>query len=255
LIFGSVAFGDVLVAPNRTVTVYRVQGGKALSGQPSSRQLIGVDEFGVDKNLPNIEGGTNMRERHIRARFTEDTIRVYQAYSSAISEPAIAAQRFVPPFRMTRMTWIKPSFFWMMYRSGWATKGGQERVLAIDISRTGFDWALENACLSHFDSSVHASREAWGELKQDSPVRIQWDPERDFQLERLGYQSIQIGLTGEAAERYVNEWVRTITDITETVTELRDLEPEARAKATRGIVEHECPYPLQPSTRSRIGIF
>ncbi|WP_141653813.1 DUF4291 family protein, partial [Erwinia billingiae] len=27
-----------------------------------------------------------------------------------------------PPFSMTRMTWIKPSFLWMMYRSGWGMK-------------------------------------------------------------------------------------------------------------------------------------
>lgn len=37
---------------------------------------------------------------------------------------------------MERMTWIKPSFLWMMYRAGWGFKDkGQRRVLAIDISR------------------------------------------------------------------------------------------------------------------------
>jgi hypothetical protein len=33
-------------APKETVTVFRVQGGKSLSGAPGSRQLIDVDEFG-----------------------------------------------------------------------------------------------------------------------------------------------------------------------------------------------------------------
>jgi hypothetical protein len=28
----------------------------------------------------------------------------------------------VPPFKVDRMTWVKPSFLWMTYRSGWATK-------------------------------------------------------------------------------------------------------------------------------------
>ncbi|WP_422570328.1 DUF4291 family protein, partial [Erwinia billingiae] len=29
------------------------------------------------------------------------------------------------------MTWIKPSFLWMMYRSGWGMKDpGQKRILA-----------------------------------------------------------------------------------------------------------------------------
>ena len=57
------------------------------------------------------------------------------------------------------MTWIKPSFNWMMYRSGYATKPGQEVVLAIDIARDGFEWALKNAVLSNFVPSVHGSHE------------------------------------------------------------------------------------------------
>jgi len=93
-------------------------------------------------------------QREIRANYSDDTIRVYQAYSREIAEPALAAQRFVSPFKMTRMTWIKPSFFWMMYRSGWATKPGQERILAIDIERCEFDWSLLQGCLSHFDPEV-----------------------------------------------------------------------------------------------------
>lgn len=43
---GSVAVGDLLLAPKDTVTVFRVQGGTSRSGAPGSRQLIDVDEFG-----------------------------------------------------------------------------------------------------------------------------------------------------------------------------------------------------------------
>ncbi|WP_390624194.1 DUF4291 family protein [Fodinicola feengrottensis] len=62
--------------------------------------------------------------RQVRAAYDDDTIIVYQAYASAIAEPAVTAQAFVPPFKIERMTWIKPSFLWMMYRCGWATKTG-----------------------------------------------------------------------------------------------------------------------------------
>ena len=37
------------------------------------------------------------------------------------------------------MTWIKPSFLWMMYRSGWGKKHNQEHILAIYIKREAFD--------------------------------------------------------------------------------------------------------------------
>lgn len=193
-------------------------------------------------------------EREIRARYTDATIRVYQAYSSAIADPAITAQKFVPPFKLTRMTWLKPSFFWMMYRSGWGTKEGQDRILAIDIAREGFEWALQHSCLSHFDSDVHDSRDSWQEQKESSPVRIQWDPERDHELERLDYRSIQIGLSSEAVERYVNDWIHSISDVTDRVRQLREGGIEARRSAFVEIRSQEIRYPLSPNLASRIGI-
>ena len=101
--------------------------------------------------------------RQIRAVFDDQTIRVYQAYSDAIADSALAAGSFVsPPFKMERMTWIKPSFLWMMYRSGWGTKPGQTRVLAVDITREGFEWALDHACLSHYEPGTYESQESLG---------------------------------------------------------------------------------------------
>lgn len=156
-------------------------------------------------------------ERIIRAAFTDTTIRVYQAYGPEIAVPALTAGRLVPPFKRGRMTWIKPSFNWMMYRSGYATKSGQEFVLGIDIARSGFDWALEHATLSNFDPVVHGSRAEWQDRLATHPVRIQWDPARDWRLAVIdGVRAIQIGLSGEAVERYVSEWIVNIEDMTPT---------------------------------------
>src|SRR5579872_7269336 len=122
-----------------------------------------------------------MATRHeSRADYNRDTIVVYQAFGRPIAEAALQARRFVPPFSMERMTWIKPSFNWMMNRCGYATKPGQEIVLGIDITREGFEWALDHAVLSRFSQSVHLTPERWRDLLADKPVRIQWDPERDW---------------------------------------------------------------------------
>lgn len=86
----------------------------------------------------------------IRAFYSERSIRVYQAYAPAIAEAALRAGRFGPPFKRKRMTWIKPSLNWMMYRCGFASKPAQEMVLGIDITREGFEWALRRAALSRF---------------------------------------------------------------------------------------------------------
>ena len=159
----------------------------------------------------------------------------------------------MPPFRLERMTWIKPSFLWMMYRCGWAAKEDQERVLAVEISREGLTWALENACLSHFDSEHHASREAWEAQKADSPVRVQWDPERSVTLERLSYRSIQIGLGGEAAQRYATDWVIGIRDVTPLAHEIRDLVAAGDLESARARLPVERPYPLDGGLPGRIG--
>lgn len=137
----------------------------------------------------------------MRASFDDTTVTVYQAYSPEIAEPAVAAGSFVPPFSLNRMTWIKPSFFWMMYRCGWATKPGQERVLAITITREGFEQALGEACLSHYDPQLYATPDDWARRKEASPVRVQWDPERSRTLQPLPWRSLQLGLSGTAASQ------------------------------------------------------
>lgn len=154
-------------------------------------------------------------KNQIRAAFDDYTITVYQAFNLSIAQTALQNQKFVAPFKVGRMTWIKPSFLWMMYRCGWATKEGQEHVLAIKIKREGFQWALENSCLSHFDPDIHESKEEWENKVKTTPVRIQWDPERDIHLEKLPYRTIQIGLSGIAVEKYINEWIISIEDITQ----------------------------------------
>lgn len=55
-----------------------------------------------------------MKQYEIRADYNRDTIVVYQAYNETIAKLAIENKKFVPPFSLTRMTWIKPSFLWMM---------------------------------------------------------------------------------------------------------------------------------------------
>lgn len=63
--------------------------------------------------------------------FDRDTIVAYQAYNDRIADAALCHGRFAEPFSRSRMTWVKPSFLWMMERSGWGTKANQERTLAV----------------------------------------------------------------------------------------------------------------------------
>jgi hypothetical protein len=46
--------------------------------------------------------------------YDDRSIIVYQAYGTAIATAALQNNRFVAPFSFNRMTWIKPSFLWLM---------------------------------------------------------------------------------------------------------------------------------------------
>ena len=162
-----------------------------------------------------------MNYKEVRAIFDDYSIRVYQAYNERIALEAIRLGRFGPSFKMSRMTWIKPSFLWMMYRCGWCEKENQEHVLAIDIKRDAFDYILNNHVLSTFDESVYKYYNTWRELSSKSDIICQWDPERDIYGNPLGYRSIQIGLRNKAVEKYVNDWIINIEDITNYVKELK----------------------------------
>jgi hypothetical protein len=191
--------------------------------------------------------------RQIRASYTPDTITVYQAYPTAIADPALRAQKFVEPFKRARMTWIKPSFLWMAYRSGWATKAEQERVLAIQISRSGFEWALQNSCLSHFEEPTYASKEDWQTQLDTSSVRIQWDPERDLHHAPLQHRSIQIGLSQGAVDLYVDEWVQSIDDKTDLCHQIRELVLANEQTRALELLPHESPYLLPTGLARTIG--
>ncbi|MGI9598720.1 MAG: DUF4291 domain-containing protein [Acidimicrobiales bacterium] len=191
--------------------------------------------------------------REIRAVHTDTSIIVYQAYSPSIAAPALATGRLAAPFKRDRMTWIKPSFLWMAYRSGWATKPGQERVLAIELRRDGFEWALANSSLSHYEPGTYADQEAWAAAKAASPVRIQWDPERDLNLAALDHRAIQIGLSGEAVDRYVDDWTIAIADVTELMQQIHAEVRAGRPAAAGELLPNETPYPLDPGLAGAIG--
>ena len=192
--------------------------------------------------------------RQIRATYDDRTIRVYQAYSDAIADSALEYGTFKsPPFKMERMTWIKPSFLWIMYRSGWGGKdSGQNRILAVDISRKGFEWALRHSLLSH-QAKNYVDKEEWLRIKKATPVRIQWDPERDLYLQPLEHRTIQIGLTNDAVPLYVNEWIQNISDVTDVAADIHALIDRDRLDIVQSLLPIESPYPISDRIKSHLG--
>jgi hypothetical protein len=195
-----------------------------------------------------------MGQREIRANYDERTLVVYQAYRSEIAKAAVKAGRFVPPFSLERMTWIKPSFLWMMERSGWASKPGQEHVLAVRITRAGWEEALNQAVLTTFTQRVYRDSDVWRAQFGAAPVRVQWDPERDIRGKPQERRAIQVGLSRAIIARYVNDWTVEIRNITPLVHSLRALLDEGRSAEAQQRLPHERQYPVSEAITRRLGM-
>lgn len=170
--------------------------------------------------------------RHILAQYDDTGIVVYQAYRPAIAGFAVKHQRFGGEFSDNRMSWIKPNFLWMMYRAGWATKEGQERVLAVRLRRDFFDELLQAAVPSSFDPVRFQTPDQWREAVAHSDVRLQWDPDHDPKGRPLERRAIQLGLRGHALRRYGGEALLGVEDITSFVAEQRAHLDEYQAHLT-----------------------
>ncbi len=157
----------------------------------------------------------------IMAQYDADSIVVYQAYRPAIGHFAAEYGYFGGEFKLSRMTWIKPNFLWMMYRSGWGRKEGQEVTLAIRIKRSAFDGILSQAVPSKHIPELYENQAAWSRAVKRSDVRLQWDPDHGPSGNRLERRAIQLGLQGEVALKYSREWIVSIEDISEFVAEQR----------------------------------
>jgi hypothetical protein len=157
--------------------------------------------------------------RYILAQYDNESIVVYQAYRPEIGLFAAKNNYFGGEFSFDRMSWIKPSFLWMMYRSGWGTKLGQEITLAIRIQRTAFDRILSEAIHAKYVSDLYETEKEWKKSIHNSSVRLQWDPDRTPTGNRLERRAIQLGLRGEFLKNYAKDWIIDIEDISNFVYE------------------------------------
>jgi hypothetical protein len=180
--------------------------------------------------------------RHVLAQYDDDAVVVYQAYRPSIGSAAAADQRFGGGgFSLSRMSWIKPNFLWMMFRCGWATKDGQEVVLAVWLQRAAFDRILAAAVPSTYDRDAYPDRAAWSRAVKTSDVRRQWDPDHHPSGAPVERRAIQLGLRGAMLAGYARDWIVEVQDITPQVHAMRAALNSGGPSAL--ITPHEAVYP------------
>ena len=188
----------------------------------------------------------------IRASYDKDTIVIYQAYAPVIADAAVAAGKFVAPFSFGRMTWIKPSFLWLMHRSNWGNKSGQQRTLAVRIKRSGWDKALSLGVLTHPEATVFPNPREWEREFPAAQVHVQWDTERSLRGGALQYYSIQVGISRHLIREFVDEWIVDIEDISSRVAKIRQQINSGKEKNVKRLLPPERVYVVDPSVAKRI---
>ncbi|KDO25735.1 hypothetical protein SPRG_09034 [Saprolegnia parasitica CBS 223.65] len=195
--------------------------------------------------------------RVVLAHQTPSHVVVYQAYNPTLATAIVAAQCLHAPsvvaagYSLQRMTWIKPNFLWMMFRSKWATARNQERILALYVHRAAFNQLITDGVLSACDDGA-VTRDEWTQRIQSSNIRLQWDPDHVPDGSRhLGRRALQIGLRGDALLAFSSTMVDGIVDVTDFVASQRPCVAAMHLDAL--LVPREDVFewnPLEPATSS-----
>ena len=130
-------------------------------------------------------------------------------------------------------TWIKPSFAWVLYRSGYAHKHNQERILKIKLPHEALRIILEECACKHGGGGTLG--------------RVQWDPARDLYStdgkvprKMLRKRAIQIGMKGRISKFYVDS-ILCIEDVTSIAQEVEARHLAMASKSGSNRKETETP--------------
>ena len=189
--------------------------------------------------------------RQIYAAYDDGGIYVYQAFTPSTVQAALEKGTFGKGFNLERMTWIKPSFGWMLYRSGYATKRRQEAILKIKLAHDGFLAILRQAVETSHNSDVYGSHDEWKQALDTSEVRHQWDPDRYLFGKKRERRAIQIGIRGETVRRYVSEWIIGLEEVTKLA---HTIKRAVDGNEPLPVVPDERVYPVDVELQQRLGM-
>lgn len=190
--------------------------------------------------------------KEVFAQYDSQCIRIYQAYNPIIAKEAVKLQTFGENFNINRMTWIKPSFLWLMYRSNWGTKKNQECILAIDVYQSEFNELLKKAVLTSPDSASYSGVQ-WEKAFDETTVYCQWDPDRTINGKAINRAAIQIGLKGSTLRDFLDSGICRIEDLTSVVRKWNEQRKNGKLNSKNLPIEKI--YPIKDeAVRSRLNM-
>ena len=166
------------------------------------------------------------------ANYTESLIVVYHMCDAEIAKASLESQTLdVPAFKPGLHTWIKPSFALALkqYRSTCGQDENQQRVLALHITRKGWEQAI-----------------SWDHLRLSGKtpyVRYRHDSEVGIEGESLPLRTIQVSLSSSAVTKGLfSGWIVKINDVTDVMRTIGELIDAGKLEAAKALLPIEAPY-------------
>jgi hypothetical protein len=187
------------------------------------------------------------RGRHVLATFGDDTVVVWQAHGHAVADWALEHGRFGGEgWKLDRVTRMRTSLPSLLERCEWGQRPGRERVLAVHLTRAGFDAMLHQAVHAEYEPAVYPTRRSWHLATRYALVSVAWFPDLDARGRGLQRQTMRIGLRGLALRTWSEQWVVGVEDWTDTV---RGWRATPSADTPVPVVRT---YPVDDATRRRL---
>jgi len=199
-----------------------------------NRRVIGVNvhnsyDFRITKKDNRSNEDSLLRNK-------DDTISLYAAFNPRMFNE----KGFTENMNLNRMTWLKTSLLWTMWRSAWATKPNQEAILKIDVPEEYID-----------ELYARARRTKDAPLKH--PVLLQRDPDRKIVRRRWkkdarendtsmfvsGDKTVHFGIRGTELDYFIAIAQEQISDITRTIKLIQQDKPEHPTRALYSLLDQE----------------
>jgi hypothetical protein len=98
---------------------------------------------------------------------------------------------------------------------------------------------------------MYPTYDAWRAAFDAAPVYVQWDTERSITGDAVGHYSLQVGVSRHMSHEFVDDWIVSISDMTERVTKLRGLVRARRLDRAKALVPAERAYEVPDEVARR----
>lgn len=126
---------------------------------------------------------------------------------------------------MNRMTWIKTSLLWTIYRSDWARKDKQERIVEVQTNPQYLAELIKKSVKTK-DPQANTSEVLYQKDPDRAILGKTWNKGQDnYWLSAR--RTMHLGIRGSELERYIDDIVpENLTDITTTIDKVRNQLPK-----------------------------